>query len=255
MRKGSGIAGATLLYGRRHGAPDLLLAMQVLIDDLRGAGRGISGVKLAGATLRLRAEPYEIVFTLTDGPLPHEAVRGLLRPPVGEAPDFARVHLARHLITHTRALAFLLRRRGAPPPDPDEALLALMREGQLALLPILRAASPALIIWQPGGLALTVAEFRAADPALLLTPGDVSAPLRLPRADRLGLPRPGAMVDAAPPPAPPRPPAIGIERAADRVTAALRPRHRRAVITPPRLLARVALAAMLPWLGWLTGQM
>lgn len=281
MHRGSGIAGATLLYGQHQDAPDLLLAMQTLLDDLRGDGRRINGVKLAGNALRLRADPFEIVLTLAAGPLPAGALHGLTRPQRTEGPDFARVHLSRMLRVHRHTLGFLIRRRGAPLPDPAAAAQHLTREGQLCLMPLFRVAPPALLIWHPGGLVLTADEFSAAAPGLLLSPGDASAPLAVSRPERVGLSRPdseglfalppppeadpepavaegprsiGRLFSADPPPSLPRStPVAGIERASDRVTLALRGGGAagRARFATPRRLARLTLAAMLPWLPWL----
>lgn len=285
MHRGTGIAGATLLYGEHQGEPDLLLAMQTLLDDLRGDGRRVSGVKLAGASLRLRADPFEIVLTLASGPLPPGALHGLTRPLAHEGPDFARVHLSRMLRVHRQALGFLIRRRGAPLPDAAAALQQLTREGQLCLLSVFEAALPALVVWHPGGLVLTAEEFRAASPTLLLSPGDASAPLSVTRPERQGMARPdaaglfplvaaddtpasdpvgpsprsiGRLFAADPPPTLSRAtPVAGIERASDRVTLALRgtASSARTPRSTPRLLARLSLAAMLPWLGWLGGSL
>lgn len=191
MRKGTGIAGATLLFDARDGEPDLVLAMQYLLDDLRAEGRRIVGLKLTSSTLRLRAEPYEMVVTVAPDPLPASAMHGLLRPAIGDAPDFARVHLGRALRTHSRAMGFLLRRRGAPLADLDEGERLLVHEGRHCLLSVLEAATPSLLIWQPGGLVLSLDEFRRADAAVLIAQGDLSAPLTAPSPDRLSLPRPG----------------------------------------------------------------
>lgn len=249
MRKGSGIAGATLLFTSQRGQPDLLKVMQCLVDDLRADSRRIVGLRYAGQSLRLRADPWDMVLTLADEPLPLAAMGGLLRPPrPDDAPDFARVHLARALRLHRHALGFLLRRRGALPAEPLAAR-ALAREGQLCLLAIFHAAPPALLIWQPGGLVLTPEELRSADPALLLTPREAAVPMSIPRPERLALARPDAArpaglpeseptrpdpdADKAPPPLPaPRlfgkdQTALplqqpGLERAGDRVASALR---------------------------------
>ena len=166
MRKGSGIAGATLLYTARQGPPDLLAVMQCLVQDLRADNRRIVGLRHTAGTLRLRADPWDMVLTLADQPLPLAAMGGLLRParPDG-APDFASVHLGRALRLHAHALGFLLRRRGALRPDVELAARALAREGQLSLIAVFHAAPPALLIWQPGGLVLTPDELRSADPA------------------------------------------------------------------------------------------
>jgi len=197
MRKGTGIAGATLLFGPRDQAPDLVQAMQFLLDDLRGEGRRIAAIKLTPSTLRLRSDPYELILTLAEAPLPLSAMQGLLRPPMGEAPDFARVHLGRTLRIHRHAMGFLLRRRGAPILDLDEAMRTLAEEGRFCLLPVIEATGPSMLVWQPGGLVLTAEEFRRAGADLLLQPGDASVPLTPPRTERLALPRPGARTVAA----------------------------------------------------------
>lgn len=275
MRNGSGIAGATLLYGARQNVPDLVLVMQHLVDDLRGDGRRISGVRLASGSLRLRADPFEIVLTLADGPLPLAALQGLLRPQRrSDEPDFARVHLGRTLRLHRHALGFLIRRRAGPPADPDEGARQLAREGQVCLFAVLRAAPPALLVWQPGGLVLTADEFRSADARLLLARGDTLNPLCIARPERVGLRRPDALGLPVPVPEPPPEPVAthsgalgqlfgnglpdarahpvsGIERATDRVTLAMRGTLPQPANGRPRALARLTLVAMLPWLGWL----
>ncbi|WP_417628799.1 hypothetical protein [Pararhodobacter aggregans] len=247
MRKGSGIAGATMLFGPRDKAPDLVQAMQYLLDDLRSEGRRIAAIKLTPSTLRLRTDPYELVLTVAEAPLPFTSMQGLLRPPMGEAPDFARVHLGRTLRIHRHAMGFLLRRRGAPILDLDEAMRTLADEGRFCLLPVIEATAPSMLVWQPGGLVLTTEEFRRAGVDLLLQPGDARVPLTPPRSDRLALPRPGAsalMADEPPPDTvtrqdraaaaslgrlfgrrepPGRAPLLPrLDRASDRVTAALR---------------------------------
>lgn len=191
MRKGTGIAGATLLYGPQEPVPDLVLAMQFLIDDLRGAGRRIGGIKLNAGGLRIRSDPFDMVLTLAPAPLPTRALEGVLRPRLGSGPDFARVHLTRALRRHQHALGFLLRRRGALPADPESAARDLIREGRLSLLPVLEAAPPSVLVWQPGGLALTLQEFRALDAGVLMRAGDPDTRLLAPMPPgRQALPRP-----------------------------------------------------------------
>lgn len=259
MRKGTGIAGATLLYSGQQGRPDLLTVMQSLVDDLRADNRRIVGLHQTNHTLRLRSDPWDMVLTLAEQPLPLASMGGLLRPPrPDDTPDFARVHLARTLRLHSQALGFLLRRRGPMPADMAVAARALTREGQLCLLAIFHAAPPALLIWQPGGLVLTPEELRLADPAVLLTPRSAAVPLGIPRPERLSLARPVAVrptalpqperTGADPPAAvtkspPPRlfgadstaapVPIPGLERASDRVASALRGAG------PPRLVHRL----------------
>lgn len=191
MRKGTGIAGATLLFGSRDKAPDLVQAMQYLLDDLRAEGRRIAAMKLTPSTLRLRADPYEMVLTVANAPLPTSAMQGLLRPPAGDAPDFPRVHLIRTLRHHHHAMGVLLRRRGAPIPDLDEAFESLADEGRFVLMSVVEAAAPSLVIWQPGGLVLSAEEFRHAGLDLLLHPGDPALPLAVPPPDAARLSRPG----------------------------------------------------------------
>ena len=196
MRTGTGIAGATLLFGPRDKAPDLVQAMQYLLDDLRAEGRRIAAMKLTPSTLRLRSDPFELVLTIPNGPLPFTSMQGLLRPPAGDTPDFPRVHLSRTLRRHHHAMGFLLRRRGAPIPDLDEAMRSLADEGRFILMSVIEAAAPSLVIWQPGGLVLSTAEFRHSGIDLLLQPGDPAVPLTMPPPERLRLARPGAEIRA-----------------------------------------------------------
>ncbi|WP_370241164.1 hypothetical protein [Pararhodobacter marinus] len=213
------IAGATLVFDARAALPDLVLAMQYLVDDLRAEGRAIGAIKLTGSTLRLRADPYEMILTRAADPLPARALQGLLRPPRGETPDFARVHLARALRLHRGAMGFLIRRRGALPTDLADAARLLAAEGRFLLLPVIEAAQPALVIWQPGGLVLGTEEFRRAPLATLLEPGDPLAPLTIAPPERLALPRPGERAPpdcAADDPGASPPPALRAERYAKR---------------------------------------
>ncbi len=281
MRQETGIVGATMLFGPQAGEPDLLLAMQFLLDDLRAEGRRIAAIKLTASTLRLRADPYELVLTIAPGPLPVASMHGLLRPPTQGAPDFARVHLGRMLRIHQHAVGFMVRRRGAPITDPEEAARIIAREGQLCLIPVIEAAPPALLIWQPGGLVLTPDEFRRARPDLLLQPGDPAAPLTLTAPERLGLARPGGEGALAPSPfsapAPgsraeraetrslgrlfgktaPRALALPqIDRSAERIAAALRdtdPRPSPRAEGTRNAAARAFWAALLPQIGGFGG--
>ena len=281
MRTGTGIAGATLLFEPRDGQPDLVLAMQYLVDDLRGEGRRIAAMKLTPSTLRLRSDPFELILTLAQGPVPATSMQGLLRPRVGDTPDFARVHIGRTLRLHSHAMGFLVRRRGAPIPDLEEAMLTLAHEGQFCLLSVMEAATPSLLVWQPGSLVLTSDEFKRANTELLLTPGDASAPLSVPPPERLGLMRPdmGPTDTAAPSPfkAPTtekpqgsraerhdkrslgkvfgkelnRPPVLPrLDRSNERITAALRGSAADLQKAPGKAAGKAAgLAGFLPFLG------
>jgi hypothetical protein len=266
MRAGTGIAGATLLYGPHSAAPDLLAAMQFLVDDLRGDGRRIAGLRLSGGTLRLRCDGYEIILSLAPAPLPPGSFHGVMRPAghAGNGPDIARVHFQRVLQHHGHALGFLLRRRGAPPPDAALAAQALAREGRLALLPVIDAAPPDLLVWQPTGLVLTLAEFQALPAPDLLLPGNPQTRFHLPavraprparpllapagsvapvtRADRAALRSGGRLFGGEPGQHPP--PLTRAERTDDALTRALRG-GRPAPTARPRRLDRAASFSVL----------
>lgn len=174
MRDTRGIAGATLLYGPNDPVPDLVPVMQFLVDDLRADGRRISGLRLSSRSLRLRADEFEFALTMAEGPLPSYTLSGLMRlvPPADSPPDLARARLLRGLHRHRHALGFLLRRRGAPDADFEQAAQALTQLGRLSLLPVIEAAPPALLIWQPGALLFSLSEFLTSDSAVLLNPPD-----------------------------------------------------------------------------------
>lgn len=203
MRRRTRYAGAMLLYGPRATPPDLTLVMQFLIDDLRFDGRTVSWVALKGNTLRLRVEGYELVLAHTEGALPPQAFLGVLRPVVGHladhsdagaqtggpARDLARGRVLHSMRHHPCALSVLLRARGAPPADAgatgrgedaEPAMLALMRECRALLEPVIEAAPPATVIWQPGAVAYTNEEFLANRAEALALPGDPAHPLLLP---------------------------------------------------------------------------
>jgi len=172
MRKGKGIAGATLLFGPNDPPPDLVAAMQFLVDDLRADGHRISGLRLGARSLRLRADHFELALTLADTPLPERAMMQLFRPSLSlsddETPDFSRVHLLRGLRGHSHALGFLVRRRGPVPLDEVEAALELVRKSRMCLLPVIEAAPPGLLIWQPGSLLFSLPEFMKSEAEILL---------------------------------------------------------------------------------------
>jgi len=100
-------------------------------------------------------------------------------------------HLIRTLRHHHHAMGVLLRRRGAPLSDLDEAFESLADEGRFVLMSVVEAAAPSLVIWQPGGLVLSAEEFRHAGLDLLLHPGDPALPLHVPPPDQARLARPG----------------------------------------------------------------
>lgn len=194
-----------MLYGPQARPPDLTLAMQFLIDDLRFDGRKVSWIALKGPSLRLRVEGYELVLAHTDGALPAQAFHGVLRPAPNarqlaqhpdddaaapDSADLARGRVLYALRHHPCALSVLLRPRGAAPAGwesaeeglseaADPALLALVRECRALLEPVIEAAAPATVIWQPGAVAFTCEEFLASRAEALLLPGDTARPLQL----------------------------------------------------------------------------
>lgn len=186
MRVGKGIVGATLLYGPNDSLPDLVAVMQFLIDDLRADDRRISGLRLGTRSLRLRADSFEIVLTLARGPLPLPALDGVIRPaPLQpDAPDMTRARLIHSLREHRHALGFLLRHRGALPDEVEDPALMLTRMGRFCLVPVFDAAPPAMLVWQPGSLLFTRAEFLAADAPQLLAPPPSLLPVQVTASTR-----------------------------------------------------------------------
>lgn len=190
MRSRSSQSGATLLYGPRSPRPDLVLAAQFLIDDLRAEGQRIGSLRVNEHTLRLRLDGLELALALSAAPLPLDALGGVLRlPPRPGAPhddaaesdapgftDLQRIRTIRALRRHGAALGVLLRQRGAGPADLDAALHPMV-------LALIEAAPPGLVLWQPTGVVWGVPEFQAVDPRALAGAGPA-----LPRLD--GLPPP-----------------------------------------------------------------
>ena len=222
MRGRTRYAGAMLLYGPQARPPDLTLVMQFLLDDLRFEGRKVTWIALKGSSLRLRVEGYELVLAHTDGALPPQAFHGVLRPAAipwqapaagddasvpanGHRRDLARGRVLHSLRHHPCALSVLLRPRGTSPDHagqgdtPEQALLALVRECRALLEPVIEAAPPATLIWQPGAVAYTCEEFLASRAEALVLPGDAAQPLLL--ASDTERPRerplPHALFDAA----------------------------------------------------------
>jgi hypothetical protein len=266
MRVGKGIVGATLLYGPNDSSPDLVAVMQFLIDDLRADDRRISGLRLGTRSLRLRADSFEIVLTLAQGPLPLPSLDGVIRPAPLEpdAPDMTRARLIHSLREHRHALGFFLRHRGALPDVVDDPTLMLTRMGRFCLVPVFDAAPPAMLVWQPGSLLYTRAEFLATDAAHLLAPppsllpvqvtgstrpipardmrhGAPSLPRAITRQDRAGRRSGGRLFGK---PAPVRPRVLPrLDTKQDAVTEALR--------QPPEPMPRGSAAPVAVALMWL----
>ncbi|MCC5969758.1 MAG: hypothetical protein JJU15_07400 [Pararhodobacter sp.] len=190
MRGPTRYAGAMFLYGPQTRPPDLTLAMQFLIDDLRFDGRQVGWIALKGNSLRLRLDGFELVLAHTETSLPPQAFNGVLRPLAGAVPSdadeaFAGADLARGRVLHSLrhhpfALSVLLRPRGpSPASDPDEALLDMVRECRALVEPVIEAAPPATVIWQPGAVAFTCEEFLASRAETLILPGDREHPVQL----------------------------------------------------------------------------
>lgn len=188
MRGKARYAGAMLLYGTQRQPPDLTLAMQFLMDDLRFEGRKVTWIALKGSSLRLRVEGYELVLAHTSEPLPPQAFQGVYRPrdcstedphQADDRTDLARGRVLHALRQHQYALSVLLRPRGTPAyEDPDEALLVLMRECRAMIEPVIEAAPPSAVLWQPGAIAFTCEEFLASRAEMLLLPGNHATPLQ-----------------------------------------------------------------------------
>lgn len=197
----SAVAGATLLFGPRAARPDLVLAGQFLIDDLRAEGSRISGIQVNSHTLRLRIAGAELALALSAGPLPARSLQGLRRP-AGRGPgrpqlpaqmpataddradperdserdsdgapdaplltDLGTIRVLRALRQHQAALGVLLRSRGQPGPttDMDDLLMLMLKS-------LIEAAPPTLVLWQRSGLVYTGCEFAAQNPRDLMAP-------------------------------------------------------------------------------------
>lgn len=199
MRSRSSQSGATLLYGPRSPRPDLVLAAQFLIDDLRAEGQRIGSLRVNEHTLRLRLDGLELALALSAAPLPLDALGGVLRlpprpddravAPDPDAPlrgegegdagasagftDLRRIRTVRALRRHSAALGVLLRQRGAGPVDLDAALHPM-------ILALIEAAPPGMVLWQPTGVVWSVPEFQRLSLRSLGAAGGA-----LPRLDHL----------------------------------------------------------------------
>ena len=179
-------AGATLFYGPGQAQPDLILAAQFLMDDLRAVGTGISSLRVNRHTLRLRFAGAELALALSAAPLPPGSLPGLLRPveaphrparraaasaegasdhPDNVLTDLGTIRVARAVQAHNMALGVILRRRGpAGPAEPDAAL-------QMLLAPLLEAAPASAVLWQGSAVIYSLREFQQLRPADLRRPG------------------------------------------------------------------------------------
>lgn len=178
MRRPPGIAGATLIYGQGEQCPDMILALQFLLDDLRRDGRQISGVRLFGHTLRLRVEDFELAASLAPEPLPVAAFHGVLRPEQGGSlsgdwtHDLARGRLLQAIRHHRWALGVLLRARWGGEAAHSEEELDLTSECRSVVAALVEASPPQFILWQASGVLFTLAEFQNLTPRRLNASGD-----------------------------------------------------------------------------------
>lgn len=178
MHRPPGIAGATLIYGKGEQYPDLILALQFLLDDLRRDGRQISGVRLAGDSLRLRVEDFELAASLASRPLPVAAFNGVLRPELVSGAegdwthDLARGRLLHAIRHHRQALGVLLRARWSGKGADPEGTLDLSAECRTVVSALVEAAPPQFVLWQANGVLFTLAEFQKVTQRRLDAPGD-----------------------------------------------------------------------------------
>ncbi len=208
MRHRVGIAGATLIYGRRQDRPDLLLAAQFLIDDLRQEGRTISGVRITRHAMRLRADGLELALSLTDRPIPPGAFVGAVRPLVAGAavPDMARGRVLHALRHHHWVLGLLLRPRGVQEGQSMAARLQALPVTCHALsAAVAEAAPPLVVVWQANGLVCTLGEFLGLPAGMLDEAGRGLMPLGPVGQGRLSAARPVMPGQIEPAPAPVRP--------------------------------------------------
>jgi hypothetical protein len=175
MRAGSVASGATLFYGPQGPRPDLLLAAQFLIDDLRAEGQRIASLRMTERTFRLRLDGLELAMALSAGPIPIETLAAALHLPPDGSPglaatdppgltDLRTIRTMRALRAHRHAVAVLLRRRGAGPADLDAALHPM-------LLALIEAAPPGLVLWQATGVLWPGPDFARSQPAALAARG------------------------------------------------------------------------------------
>ncbi len=162
LKNRTGLSGATLLYGATAPAPDLVLAAQFLIDDLRRDGWRIAGLRIGAREVRLRVDGFDLAMTLADEPLPDCVSAALMRPSrPAEAPDLARARVWHLLGRHHMILGVLIRARGARArraiEDGREDLAGIC---QTLVCTIAEAAPPDLVLWQASGAVLSPAEFR-----------------------------------------------------------------------------------------------
>ena len=208
MRHREGIAGATLIYGRGQERPDLLLASQFLIDDLRQEGRSISGVRITRHAMRLRADGFELALSLSDKAIPARAFAGAVRPVAmgAAAPDMARGRVLHALRHHDWVLGLLLRLRGVQQDQSMEARLQALPAACHALsATVAEAAPPLVMVWQGSGLVCTLAEFLALPAGMLDEAGPGLVPLGPVGQGRRAVARPMMPGKAEPVPAPVRP--------------------------------------------------
>lgn len=190
----SGWAGATLFYGPSCARPDLTLAAQFLLDDLRAEGMRPAGLRVNAHTLRLRTDGAELALALSTGPLAGVAMQGFCRPletgtgrsaamdENGTGPiaaerlltDLDTIRLGRALRHHQAALGVVLRRRGIGGPI-DLAGSGLDARLRAVLLTLVEAAPPVLVLWQRTGMILTCREFLRSPVEVLQRPGQPAA--------------------------------------------------------------------------------
>jgi len=262
MREITARAEVWFVYGPDEAAPDLVRALQFLLDDLRAEGHTATRLWMGARALQLTTGALDLMLTLQDGAPPDALLDGIMRPlspAIPPKPDLTRLHLGR--LARGAATSLAVAVDCAEADDPC-AIGRAMRIW-LCLLPLIEAAPPRLILWTPGQLLLTPDEVLRAGPGLLAAPGDpdtrfdparASAPAR-PQIVHPMRPVPRTRAQRAArrsarrlfgTPATPHPPALPrLEPALARVTAALRaddgeppPRPR------PGLAATLALAGL-----------
>ncbi len=161
MRQIERMAGATLIFGNDAEPPQPVDALQYLLEDIRAGALGtqsareISGLRMSGGHIRLRAAEYDLAIALSGEGLPLSAFSGAVRPARAEQADLQRGRILHLLRRHRCALGLLLRVRA--PRDPAQPSPA---DGLLALaLPLCMGLKPRLVMLQGSGLLLTLDEF------------------------------------------------------------------------------------------------
>lgn len=175
----TGLATAVLLYGPQDPPPDLPVIMQFLLDDLRAEGWRIERMWLGEQGAHAVFDGQDLVIARLDRDATAQRLQGTMRPvqTLGATqPDLLRARVARSLQGAAAGLSitvqFAAQCHGGCTGD-----LLRARMARLCLLPIVEAAPPTALMWEPSKLLLGTAEFQVAAVDLLLAIPDPDSAL------------------------------------------------------------------------------